>query len=102
MTNNLSLNVFPTGATADWWSVGVILFELVVGIPPFNAEHPQVNMLLILLTTAVGNNIYFGLVYLFIFKIKIASMMKIIVITVIYTRKTSCFQLQVWEFAKCR
>ncbi|KAI7984829.1 putative serine/threonine protein kinase IREH1 [Camellia lanceoleosa] len=26
---------------ADWWSVGVILFELIVGIPPFNAEHPQ-------------------------------------------------------------
>lgn len=31
-----------TGPTADWWSVGVILFELLVGIPPFNAEHPQV------------------------------------------------------------
>ncbi|XP_042067564.1 probable serine/threonine protein kinase IRE isoform X1 [Salvia splendens] len=29
------------GATADWWSVGVILFELLVGLPPFNAEHPQ-------------------------------------------------------------
>ncbi|PON60717.1 cGMP-dependent kinase [Trema orientale] len=29
------------GTTADWWSVGVILFELIVGIPPFNAEHPQ-------------------------------------------------------------
>ncbi|KAG4400657.1 hypothetical protein GLYMA_07G103400v4 [Glycine max] len=29
------------GFTADWWSVGVILFELLVGIPPFNAEHPQ-------------------------------------------------------------
>ncbi|EPS71542.1 hypothetical protein M569_03217, partial [Genlisea aurea] len=28
------------GATADWWSVGVILFELLVGIPPFNAENP--------------------------------------------------------------
>ncbi|KAL0857350.1 hypothetical protein Bca101_062504 [Brassica carinata] len=28
-------------ATADWWSVGIILFELIVGIPPFNAEHPQ-------------------------------------------------------------
>ncbi|CAI0380495.1 unnamed protein product [Linum tenue] len=30
------------GCTADWWSVGVILFELIVGIPPFNAEHPQI------------------------------------------------------------
>ncbi|KAL6494991.1 hypothetical protein OROGR_030910 [Orobanche gracilis] len=29
------------GCTADWWSVGVILFELIVGVPPFNAEHPQ-------------------------------------------------------------
>ncbi|KAK9075155.1 hypothetical protein SSX86_003475 [Deinandra increscens subsp. villosa] len=29
------------GVSADWWSVGVILFELIVGIPPFNAEHPQ-------------------------------------------------------------
>jgi serine/threonine protein kinase len=34
---------FPAGPTADWWSVGVILFELLVGIPPFNAEHPQVR-----------------------------------------------------------
>ncbi|XP_038686780.1 probable serine/threonine protein kinase IRE isoform X2 [Tripterygium wilfordii] len=29
------------GATADWWSVGIILFELLVGMPPFNAETPQ-------------------------------------------------------------
>ncbi|KAL4575931.1 hypothetical protein LXL04_012018 [Taraxacum kok-saghyz] len=29
------------GQTADWWSVGVILFELLVGIPPFNAGSPQ-------------------------------------------------------------
>lgn len=34
-----------SGTTADWWSVGVILFELIVGIPPFNAEHPQVGFL---------------------------------------------------------
>ena len=34
-----------SGFTADWWSVGVILFELIVGIPPFNAEHPQVIIL---------------------------------------------------------
>ena len=31
------------GATADWWSVGIILFELLVGIPPFNADTPQVG-----------------------------------------------------------
>nr|VDD59972.1 unnamed protein product [Brassica oleracea] len=29
------------GATADWWSVGVILFEFIVGFPPFNADSPQ-------------------------------------------------------------
>ena len=29
------------GAIADWWSIGVLLFELLVGIPPFNAETPQ-------------------------------------------------------------
>ena len=35
-------NIF-SAATADWWSVGIILFELIVGIPPFNAEQPQVR-----------------------------------------------------------
>ncbi|CAA7048174.1 unnamed protein product [Microthlaspi erraticum] len=29
------------GATADWWSVGIILFELIAGIPPFNDDNPQ-------------------------------------------------------------
>lgn len=40
------LYTLSSGFTADWWSVGVILFELIVGIPPFNAEHPQVIWLL--------------------------------------------------------
>ncbi|GLT39779.1 hypothetical protein SLA2020_139520 [Shorea laevis] len=31
------------GATADWWSLGVILYELLVVIPPFNAETPQLQ-----------------------------------------------------------
>jgi serine/threonine protein kinase len=30
------------GYAADWWSVGIILFELVTGIPPFSAEHPEI------------------------------------------------------------
>ena len=29
--------------TVDWWSVGVILFEMVVGYPPFFADDPSVT-----------------------------------------------------------
>ncbi|PIA55663.1 hypothetical protein AQUCO_00700166v1 [Aquilegia coerulea] len=29
------------GFAADWWSVGIILFELITGIPPFSAECPE-------------------------------------------------------------
>jgi len=36
------------GPAADWWSTGVILFEFLTGIPPFNAEHPQVFRLHVL------------------------------------------------------
>ncbi|KAL8514409.1 hypothetical protein ACS0TY_013500 [Phlomoides rotata] len=29
------------GYAADWWSVGIVLFELITGIPPFNADNPE-------------------------------------------------------------
>ncbi|KAG9440943.1 hypothetical protein H6P81_021108 [Aristolochia fimbriata] len=30
------------GSAADWWSVGIILFELITGIPPFTARVPEI------------------------------------------------------------
>ncbi|XP_020244524.1 probable serine/threonine protein kinase IRE4 isoform X2 [Asparagus officinalis] len=29
------------GYAADWWSVGIMLFELITGVPPFNARLPE-------------------------------------------------------------
>ena len=30
----------PYGPEVDWWALGVVVFELLVGVPPFHAETP--------------------------------------------------------------
>jgi serine/threonine protein kinase len=33
------VNQLPHGKSVDWWSLGILLYELVVGVPPFYSDN---------------------------------------------------------------
>jgi serine/threonine protein kinase len=33
------INQTPHGKAVDWWSLGILIFELVVGVPPFYSDN---------------------------------------------------------------
>lgn len=37
----ITFNIVGYTETVDWWSLGVILFEMLVGYPPFASETPR-------------------------------------------------------------
>lgn len=35
------INEEPYGASVDWWAIGVLLYEMLAGQPPFDAESEE-------------------------------------------------------------
>jgi serine/threonine protein kinase len=63
--------------SCDWWSVGVILFEMIIGQPPFAAQTPLQTQEMIL---AVSVCYQFSLNYRFLFSIPIHSKYRTLVL----------------------
>ena len=60
----------PHGYAVDWWACGVILFEMITGLPPFNTENPEKIFKNILALSTILNSfpfLYFASLILFHF-----------------------------------
>jgi len=53
------------GMECDWWSLGAIMYEMLIGYPPFCSDDPRMTCRKVLLFS--GFNIQFNFFFLFKF-----------------------------------